>query len=147
MCLPPDYLDDENHIPIPRLEKRNNLSRAGLIGKIEFNSEMSPDEVRKVICTTFSSPMQLSQEDIERGDLFPFKYLQRLGAGSRTLHVPVISSSITWSGRQVVTLAKSSGMIYIMASSTLNVKYGDESETEDSLPEVEIPGIDDTKVK
>ena len=81
---------------------------------------MSPDEIRNVIC---SSPMQLSQEGIERGDLFPFKYLQRLGAGSRTLHVPVLSSSITWSERQVATLAKSSGMIYIMASSTLNVKY------------------------
>lgn len=108
---------------------------------------MSPEEVQKVICTTFSSPMQLLPEDIDERRFFPFKYLQRLGAGSRTLHVPVISSSITWNGRQVATLAESGEMIYIMANSPLNINFGDESDSEESLPDVKIPGRKQSKYK
>ena len=57
----------------------------------------------------------------EEGDLFPFKYLQRTGAGSRTLCVPSVATTFEWNGRKVSTLAKSEGIIYILADSTLRV--------------------------
>ena len=49
---------------------------------------MSDKEVRVEICRVFSKQMGLTSLDFDRGDLFPFKYLQRIGAGSRTLSVP-----------------------------------------------------------
>ena len=66
----------------------------------------------------FAKPMGLCVV-IEEGDLFPFKYLQRTGAGSRTLCVPFVATTFEWNGRQVSTLAKSGGTIYILADSTL----------------------------
>ena len=155
MCLPQEWCHDEGHISIPRLDRRKTLASAGLIGKVEFNSDMSPEEVKSVICNAFAIPMGVSERDIEEGRLFPFKYLQRIGAGSRTLHVPATSSSITWNGRQVATLAKSSGMIYIMAESTLasmddKMNIGDSTlSSDEDLPEVRYgysyPMLDDSR--
>ena len=119
MCLPEEYCDNPRHISVPRMEKRNNLAEAGLVGKIEFNSDMNSDAMKREICRVFSKPMGLTDMDITNGDLFPFQYLQRTGAGSRTLCIPSVSSSFTWSGRQVASLAKSGGLIYIMAESSL----------------------------
>ena len=63
--------------------------------------------------------MGLTASELEQGELFPFKYLQRTGAGSRTLCVPSVAESFDWSGRQVSTLAKSGGIIYIWAEISL----------------------------
>ena len=46
---------------------------------------------------------------------FPFVYLQRTGAGSRSLCFLAVSPSLEWHGSQVASIAKSGGMIYIMA--------------------------------
>ena len=51
--------------------------------------------------------------------MFPFTYLQRTGPGSRTLCVPSVSSTFEWDGKKVSTLAKSGGIIYILADSFL----------------------------
>ena len=94
---------------IPRGEKRITLAVSGLIGKVEFDSEMSEDEVRTEIWKVFAAPMQLLPNELVPGTRgFPFEYLQRTGAGSRSLCVP---SGFVWSGKQVATLAKSGGMI------------------------------------
>ena len=119
LCLPQDWIGDEGCIAIPRGERRNLLAQSGLIGKLEFNSEMSDHEVRQEICKVFALPMDLDESD---GVLFPFDYLQRTGAGSRTLCVPSVCSGFEWNGRLVSTLAKSGGMIYILAQAKLRLK-------------------------
>lgn len=120
MCLPKFYRQQDCvNISIPRTEKRNCIAEAGLIGKVEFRSDMSDTEVRKEICKVFAAPMGLTDALINRGVLFPFTYLQRTGPSSKTLCVPSISSDFQWDGKKVSTLAKSSGIIYILADSTL----------------------------
>ena len=74
---------------------------------------------RQEICKVFATPMGLTKMAIEQGNLFPFTYLQRTGPGSRTLCVPSVSSSFQWDGKKVSTLAKSDGIIYILADSRL----------------------------
>lgn len=118
MCLPRSYRNVESgNVPIPRTERRNIIAEAGLIGKVEFRSDMTDQEVRQEICKVFASPMGLTKTAIEQGDLFPFTYLQRTGPGSRTLCVP--SVIFQWDGKKVSTLAKSGGIIYILADSHL----------------------------
>lgn len=122
LCLPKAWIKNTKHIAVPRGERRSLLANAGLIGKIEFDSNMSDREVRLEICKAFSKPMGLAPRALENDELFPFKYLQRTGAGSRTLCVPSVAESFTWSGKQVATLAKSGGIIYILAEEVLLVE-------------------------
>lgn len=119
MCLPQSFRSSSGNVSIPRTEKRNAIAEAGLIGKVEFRSDMTDLEVRQEICTVFAKPMGLTKASIDNGDLFPFTYLQRAGPGSRTLCVPSVSSTFQWDGKKVSTLAKSSGIIYVLADSLL----------------------------
>ena len=120
MCLPRSYRNVESrNVPIPRTERRNAIAEAGLIGKVDFRSDMTDQEVRQEICKVFATPMGLTKVAIEQGNLFPFTYLQRTGPGSCTLCVPSVSSSFQWDGKKVSTLAKSGGIIYILADSCL----------------------------
>ena len=119
MCLPQKWCTDPGHVTIPRGDRRTHLGACGLMGKIEFNSSMTVQMMSAEICKVFAKPMGLTVAEIERGEIFPFTYLQRTGAGSRTLCIPAVSEGYEWSGRQVSTLAKSGGMIYIMVESTL----------------------------
>lgn len=122
-CLPQNLTKDDGVIPIPRGSRRSALANAsvGLFGKIEFNSTWSPEEMRKEICSVFAKPFKLSMEDIAGGTVFPFQYLQRTGAGSRSLCIPTVTESFQWNGRQVATLAKSGGCIYILANKDIPV--------------------------
>lgn len=113
------WIKSDDHISVPRGDKRHSLAKLGLIGKIEFSSDMTDRQVRSEICRAFAKPMGLTTLDLEQAKLFPFKYLQRTGAGSRTLCVPSVSETFEWSGRQVSTLAKSGGIIYILAEISL----------------------------
>ncbi len=72
-------------------------------------------EVSKV----FATPMGLTQSDLAHGTPFNFTFLQRTGAGSRTLCRPSITDSFEWNAKHVATLAKSGGIIYIQANSDL----------------------------
>ena len=77
--------------------------------------------MKREISTVFSKPFNLSPDDIGEGKCFQFDYLQRTGAGSHTLCMPTVTPSFEWSGRQVATLAKSGGCIYILATEDIPV--------------------------
>lgn len=125
LCLPKGWTKDDSRIPIPRGERRSTLAESGLIGKIEFNSNMTDKELRIEICKVFTKPMGLTSLAFDKGELFPFVYLQRTGAGSRTLCVPSVTESFQWNGKQVATLAKSGGVIYILAQESLIMELFD----------------------
>ena len=52
---------------------------------------------------------------------FKFVFLQRAGAGSKALCVLSLSENFQWNAKNVATLAKSGGTIYIKALETLFV--------------------------
>lgn len=76
---------------------------------------MTARQVEEEICKVFARPMGLSIANIEEGFGFSFRFLQRTGAGSRTLCVPSVTESFVWNAKHVSTLAKSGGIIYIQA--------------------------------
>lgn len=115
LLLPSEFRCPSNNVSIPRSKKRSLLAQAGLVGKIEINSGMSDRDVRAEVCEVFSQVMGLSEENIKNGALFPFLCLQKAGADSRTLCVPSVKDSFEWNGKQVASLAKSGGVIYILA--------------------------------
>lgn len=75
ILLPKEFQSKDGDISIPRSGRRNKLGQAGLIGKVELNSNMTDLEVRTEICEVFATPMGLMDEDIKSGHLFPFSYL------------------------------------------------------------------------
>ena len=118
-CLPLDCQSDNGTIAIPRGTRCNFLAskEVGLLGKIEFQSSWTAEKMRQEISLVFARPFELNHDDIENnGRRINFDYLQRTGAGSRTLCVPTISASFEWNGKQVASLAKSGGIIYILAN-------------------------------
>lgn len=52
---------------------------------------------------------------------FVFEYLQPTGAGNRSLSVPSVSASSSWSAQQVVKLAVNKQTIYILAEDDLEL--------------------------
>ena len=54
---------------------------------------MSQADMVAEICKVFALPMGLKTSDLEEGKQFSFKFLQRTGAGSRTLCAPSVASS------------------------------------------------------
>ena len=115
MLLPTDFRNRYGEVIVPRRKKRSLLATAGLVGKVEIDSGMSQDDVHREICEVFGEPMGLSPEDIKNDRLFPFYYLQRAGAGSRSLCVPSVKDTFQWNGKQVASLAKAGSFIYLMA--------------------------------
>ena len=111
VCLP-EVTSKCDKIVIPRGEKRSILAENGLVGKLQFHSDMPEEEVRKEICSIFAKPMGLKR-NAEK--IFQFSYLQSTGAGSRSLCTPSVSESFRWDGQQVASLSKSGGYIYIKA--------------------------------
>ena len=104
VMLPHDFEETgSNRITIPRQDKRNMLAEIGLVGKIEFNSGMSSEDVRREVCEVFSEPIGLTSEDIKNNRLFKFTYLQQTGAGTRSLCLPSVKDSFNWNGRAVVS--------------------------------------------
>ena len=98
VILPKEFKGRGGDVSIPRSMRQSKLGQAGLIGKLELNSSMSDDEVYMEICQVFDVPMGLTEEDIKDGRLLPFSYLQRTGAGSRSLCLPAFKGSFEWSG-------------------------------------------------
>lgn len=84
----------------------------GLIGKIRLMSNMTEQEMEQEVCSVFKSPMG------ERED-FPFMFLQPTGLGSRSLTVPSVSSSFSWTAQQVAKLGGNKCAIYILAKDNL----------------------------
>lgn len=81
---------------------------------------MTVDEVANEVRSVFKKPMA------ERSD-FPFEYLQPTGMGSRSLSIPSLSSSFSWTAKQVARLGTSTGTIYIVAKDDLDIDDEDVS--------------------
>ena len=113
VCLPREFVSsDTNAIPIPRSKKRHLLGQYGLIGKVHLKSSMSEEDIMGEVRSTFAKPM---------GDnpLFPFRFLQGTGGGSKTLTIPPVSQSFHWTAAQVAGLGQA--QIYILAEARLNI--------------------------
>ena len=63
--------------------------------------------------------MGLTVDDIKNGIQFNFTYLLKSGSNSRSLCVPTVNDTFKWTGKQVVSLAKSGSFIYILAQELL----------------------------
>ena len=50
VLLPREWVKDSYNVSIPRKESRIILAQAGLLGKIEFESDMNGDEIIKEVC-------------------------------------------------------------------------------------------------
>ena len=96
---------ESGNVQIPRTERRNAIAEAGLIGKGEFRSDMTDQEVRQEICKVFARPMGLTKVSVEQGNVFPFTYLQLTGPGLCTLCVPSVLSTFEWDGKKVSLVA------------------------------------------
>lgn len=123
VLLPREWVKDHQNVTIPRKERRKT-AQAGLIGKIEFDSDMSGEDVIKEVCRVFANPMGLSPQLVESGERFKFRYLQKAGAGSRSLCCPSVSTTFEWTGKMVSTVAKSGGCIYLLADEDIPNLYG-----------------------
>ena len=112
VCLPKDEKKGTTALSYPRGKYRKWLAEQGLIGKIHLESTMTADEVQAEVRSVFTKAM------CGRSD-FPFCYLQPNGAGTRSLSIPSVSASFSWSAQQVVKLAVGKHTIYIRADDTL----------------------------
>ena len=120
LCLPGSWCTG-SRISIPRGDRRSYLTENSLLGKVEFTSAMSSTDITLEISRVFASQVGLSKSDIEEGGKrLNFLFLQRTGAGSRTLCRPSVAESFEWNGRHVASLAKSGNLIYIQALDTLS---------------------------
>lgn len=108
VCLPNYYPSQSGRYAIPRKETRADLGSKGLIGKLRLMSEV---EILNEIRSVFSIPMRSNPE-------FPFMFLQRCGPGSNALTAPSLSSSFSWTAKEVIRLA-GQGCLYIKAESDL----------------------------
>ena len=113
VCLPKSFASLERVVKIPRGRSvREYLARNGLLGKIRITSSMKEEEIMKEIRSVFRYPMGDDSQ-------FNFVTLQRSGGASKTLTVPALSSSYTWTASSVAGNAKSP--IYILAEDVLMV--------------------------
>ena len=100
-CLPSECQGPNGTVVIPRGCRRSALANdeIGLLGKIAFDSDWSDERMREEISAVFSKSFGINEEDLARGKVFKFDYLQRTGAGSRTLCIPSVSQTFQWNGR------------------------------------------------
>ena len=94
--------------PIPRGKARGNLAQLGLIGKIRLVSTWSSARVVDEITSVFSSSFGLEENEQLR-----FKYLTVV-SGAKMLSLAKVSSSFSWSGHAVASLA-GQGCLYILS--------------------------------
>lgn len=64
---------------------------------------MNELDVCQEVCEVFSEVMGLSADDIANGHLFEYSYLQKAGAGSRSLCIPSVKESFKWNAKQVAS--------------------------------------------
>ena len=121
VCLP-KFLCIRGTVKYPRGKFRARLGRLGLMGKIHITEDMSVEEVAAEVRSVFKEPMD------NRND-FPFSYLQPTGSGSRTLSIPSVSSSFSWTAKQVARIGNNTGTIYILANDDLILNDDDEVST------------------
>ena len=113
VCLPNSYPSQVGRYVIPRRETRADLASKGLIGKLRLVSDMSEDDIFAEVRSVFGTAMGHDPD-------FPFVFLQRCCPGSNTLTAPSISSSFSWTAKEVVRLA-GQGCLYVRAESDLEI--------------------------
>ena len=114
ICLPQSYVGKDESISIPRgAPTRNYLAKHGLIGKIRLSSEMMEEEIFKEIYSVFADAMNGNPR-------FDFSILQQAGGTSKSLVIPALSSSYTWTASAVAG-RNSKVPIYILAKEELKV--------------------------
>ena len=119
ICFPKEHVICPQEIPIPRGKSHVTLAKMGLVGKIRLHSGMQEDDIMTEIRSVFDSKMS--------GDAhFPFKILQAIGGGSKSLAVPNTSSSFTWTAKEVANSA-GRGAIYIWAQADLTCNLEEEN--------------------
>lgn len=94
VCLPFSYSSSDGQYAIPRKESRANLASNGLIGKICLASDMEEDEILSEIRSVFANA-------VGHDPAFPFSLLQRCGPGTNALTAPSLSSSFSWTAREI----------------------------------------------
>ena len=107
LCFPKKHVKCPQEISIPRGKTRVTLAKMGLVGKIRLHSGMQEEDIMAEIRSVFASKMS---ED----PVFPFKILQAIGGGSKSLAVPNTSSSFVWTPKEVANSA-GKGAIYVWA--------------------------------
>lgn len=114
LCLPKSYEKEGRNIKIPRgTVIRDYLASNGLIGKIRLTSDMNEKAIFDEIRSVFKGPMNESRH-------FQFSILQQTGGASKSLTVPAVSSSFSWTASAVA--GKNSKVpIYIIAREELKV--------------------------
>ena len=112
VCLPKNS-DPSATLSFPRGKYGAKLGEKGLIGKIRLMSSMGVTEVEQDVRSVFCSPMS-GRDD------FHFKFLQSTGVGTRTLTVPSVSASFSWTAQQVAKLGTNKQAIYILAIDELS---------------------------
>ena len=93
------------HLPYPQGKYRSKLGMFGLIGKVRLMSFMTVEEVQIEVRTVFPKAMG------DRKD-FPFVFPQPTGAGSITLTLPSVSTSLSWTAQQVSKLGGNKQSVY-----------------------------------
>ena len=111
-CMPPQsFCNGREEIAIPKGQKRTELARLGLVGKISLHSSMTTEEVLSEVRSVF-------KEAMGGRAAFPVKFLQSVGGGCKTLFDPQTSSSFEWTAKEVAQSA-GRGAIYILAEDEL----------------------------
>jgi hypothetical protein len=129
VCLPEDYCRNSRIISIPKGKQRSSLAARGLCGKIRINSEMTEEEILGEIRSAF-------QEAMGNDRNFPFQFLQMAGGGSKSLTIPVLSASYTWTAKEVAKMA-GQGCLYIQAKAPLK-EYSCDSNTDIDLTQDQV---------
>ena len=95
ILLPNSFKDECGLIKIPRGKaSRECLAANGLVGRICLSTNMTELHIFDEIRSIFRSPMN---EDME----FSIRILQMSGGGSKTLTIPVVSSTYKWTASAV----------------------------------------------
>ena len=115
LCLPKGYgaLEQSRITAIPKGKARAALQARGLCGKIRLHSDMTEDEVLSEVRSAFRDAM-------EDDSSFHFRFLQTGGGGTKSLTVPAVSASFTWTPKEVAKLS-GQGCLYIEAQAELKV--------------------------
>ena len=112
VCLTKQFVSKNGTVKIPRSsDSLEYLCRHGLKGKIRLASTMSEEKIIDEVRSVFKRPFN-NQE-------FSFDILQHGGGKFKSLVVPSLSSSFTWTAGAVVGSSKSP--IYILAHTSIDV--------------------------
>ena len=95
------------------------MTSSPVLAILKLQHEKVRISVKKRLMSKISS--YVFHKAMSRRSDFPFNFLQPAGAGSRTLRIPSVSSSFSWT-EQVAKLGPNKQSIYILARDKLAVK-------------------------